>query len=762
MSAGPATALLAAAAIAAFLIDGIAALAAMTVDPARDLPARPGAATLAVHRRRAAQRARGDRDLAADVVVGRRHAALGRADASRDRAARPLDRRDPDRDRQRPPARRRRPRVQRVHPARRPRSAGLGGGVRAPVGAGRRPRDPSRPEPRAGRGRASPSRCAAGASSFTGCAGTRCCSRRSSPVRSSARRAWPRRWRRGASGAARRRARHVPPGRGSTTSRSSAAVALVAVAYGCSRVEGLSFAYPGGAPAVRDVSLELQRGRGRRVARPVRQRQVDALARAGRARAAFPRRPLRRPGRGRRPGHADARPAELAGTVSSVFQDPGEPGRDDARRERGRVRSREHRRRARADLAAGRRRARRSRGVAARGPAHGRAFGRGAAARLPRLGARAATAAAAARRADVPARRRGRRGVSRCGRAGALCGRALRAARRPRTRDRRPGDHDGGGTHRPRRPCRGGARLALGCTGRGTPAGSSRHDPAPRARAARRWSGSKRSTSPTAKGPDGPRRASRSASIAARSSRSRGRTEAARRRLRRSPRGSSSRRAGSSPGADERRTSPRIPAGTWSARPRSTRLRSASAATRCGRPRLSSSSAWRSRRAGIRATSRAASGSASASPPSRYPSPICSCSTSPRAGSTRIARRRSPRGCSSRPRRVAACSSRRTIRCCPRIAGCGSAHPWRCPLRSRLALVAFVALGLAGVALGGARSRGRRPRDAARGVRARRRRVRLAGAGRRHRPRSHARGHARRHRRRRARAVRADSRACSP
>ena len=41
------------------------------------------------------------------------------------------------------------PRVQRVHAARRPRPARLGGGVRPPVGAGRRPRDSPRPEPRA-------------------------------------------------------------------------------------------------------------------------------------------------------------------------------------------------------------------------------------------------------------------------------------------------------------------------------------------------------------------------------------------------------------------------------------------------------------------------------------------------------------------------------------------------------------------------------------------------------------------------------------
>ena len=171
VSPGPATALLAAVATAAFLIDRIWALAAMAVvllviclrAPVQRRWLYVGGALFSAARR--------DRDLAADVVVGRRNAPVGRPDAARDRPARPLDRRDPDRGRQRAPPRRRRPRLQRLHAPRRPRPAGLGGGLRPAVGARRRPRHPPRSEPRARRGRASRSRCAAAASSCTGVRG---------------------------------------------------------------------------------------------------------------------------------------------------------------------------------------------------------------------------------------------------------------------------------------------------------------------------------------------------------------------------------------------------------------------------------------------------------------------------------------------------------------------------------------------------------------------------------------------------------------
>src|SRR4051794_1164637 len=172
---------------------------------------------------------------------------------------------------------------------------------------------------------------------------------------------------------------------------------------------------------------------------------------------------------------------------------------------------------------------------------------------------------------------------------------------------------------------------------------------------------------------------------------------AARRRSRRSPRACSSPVAGSRPGAAARRTSRKIRAATWCERRRSTRSPSASAVTRCGRPPPSSSSVSRSRCFATRAISRAGSASGSASLLCPSPSLISSCSTSRLGGSTPIGRRRSPPGCSARPSEAAAFSSQRTIRCSRRTDGCGSAHPWRCRLRSRAALVAFAALGIGGV-----------------------------------------------------------------
>ena len=141
---------------------------------------------------------------------------------ARSRPDRHLDGRDPDRGRQRPSAGGRRPGLQRLHASRRPRPTRLGSGLCPAVGPRSRPRHPPRPEPRTRRGGARRFGAGDAASSCTGHAGTRCCSRRSSPGRSSGRPAWPRRWRREGSGETARHGRLAPPGRGSTTWRSSA------------------------------------------------------------------------------------------------------------------------------------------------------------------------------------------------------------------------------------------------------------------------------------------------------------------------------------------------------------------------------------------------------------------------------------------------------------------------------------------------------------------------------------------------------------
>ena len=120
------------------------------------------------------------------------------------------------------------------------------------------------------------------------------------------------------------------------------------------RVEGLSFTYPGGVAGGARRLARAPRGRGRGAARPLGQRQVDAPARARGPRAALSRWPLRGPGRGRRAGHALAWSRRSGGHGLVGLPGSGEPGRDDARRQRGRVRSREHGRSAGADLAAGR------------------------------------------------------------------------------------------------------------------------------------------------------------------------------------------------------------------------------------------------------------------------------------------------------------------------------------------------------------------------------------------------------------------------
>ena len=93
-------------------------------------------------------------------------------------------------------------------------------------------------------------------------------------------------------------------------------------------------------------------GRGGRAARAFGRRQVDAAARAGGARAALPRRPLLRVGRGRRAGHAPRAPVRPRRHGGDALPGSGGPGRLHAREQRGRVRAREPRHAAGADPAA--------------------------------------------------------------------------------------------------------------------------------------------------------------------------------------------------------------------------------------------------------------------------------------------------------------------------------------------------------------------------------------------------------------------------
>ena len=127
------------------------------------------------------------------------------------------------------------------------------------------------------------------------------------------------------------------------------------------------------------------------------------------------------------------RPAELARTVGTLFQDPRTRWCSRAS-SRGRVRAREHRDSACRDRAAHARGARLGRGRASRRSAGGGALGRRAAARLPSVGAGAPAEAHAARRADLPARPRRSRGGDRAralvGRRGPGLGAAARACAR--------------------------------------------------------------------------------------------------------------------------------------------------------------------------------------------------------------------------------------------------------------------------------------------------------------------------------------------
>ena len=201
-------------------------------------------------------------------------------------------------------------------------------------------------------------------------------------------------------------------------------------------VDDLRFSYGSGPPVLDGISLRIERRRARSRCsappRPGKSTLLRALAGlvphfhggtfagsvvvGGLDTRALASRAARRDGRVGLPG-------------------PGGPGRDEPRRQRGRVRAREPRCRPGGDLAACRGGARARRLRAPRRAHRRRAVGWRAAAGLPRVGARAAAAAAAARRADVAARPRRRRRVLR-GRRARWTARSSSPSSVPRVRSR--------------------------------------------------------------------------------------------------------------------------------------------------------------------------------------------------------------------------------------------------------------------------------------------------------------------------------------
>ena len=274
---------------------------------------------------------RGSRDRARRLrrLAARRHRRLrrslgGRADDPGPRAARRHDGGAPRGGAERAPARDARARLLRVRPARRPRPPRRGRGLRTSLCAwrSRSRRDSSLRS--SGTRPAWPTRCGAGACRSTEPAGTRGCSRRSWLARSSGRRTLRSRWRRVASARVGAPGLRGPPWTASTESLWPARACLLALGALLAREN-----------RVPDVLLPWRsssgaRGRGA----PARPGEIVALLGPSgsgkstllRALAAL----VPHFHGGTFAGRVEvcgrdtrgARPAELAGRVASVFQDP--------------------------------------------------------------------------------------------------------------------------------------------------------------------------------------------------------------------------------------------------------------------------------------------------------------------------------------------------------------------------------------------------------------------------------------------------------
>ena len=265
--------------------------------------ARPRSGAASTSSARSSSGARRPRALAVPLVEPGRDGALGRAD---DPGARPARRDDDGALRggaERAPAGGARARVRGLRAPARPRPARRGGRLRAPVRARGRAGDAPRALARARRGRARGGGARPRRRASRARAATRRCSRRSSPARSSARRNLAEAMEArgfGRSGVDAGAAAAVERARPARARRSRPCSSWWRRCGSSRPSTGLSFSYPAASPALGTSRSTLEPGEVVALLGPSGSGQVDAAARARRARAALPRRALRGPRRRRR------------------------------------------------------------------------------------------------------------------------------------------------------------------------------------------------------------------------------------------------------------------------------------------------------------------------------------------------------------------------------------------------------------------------------------------------------------------------------